>query len=138
MTVYSISPSRPQLIPRAAPSVKLHSVDLDKWDDGQFADAFYTEAEPDELEEPWPYRFKSGDEVWVRTPGGHWYRGRVVGQAKQGKTRQGEGLFWLVVFNNKLRKYFAPLNGEMKPDTPHTRKLLEDAGWSECDRSERE
>ena len=49
---------------------------------------------------------------------------------------QGEGLFWLVVFNNKFRKYFAPLNGEIKPDTPHTRKLLDEAGWSESDRWE--
>ncbi|KAL4069040.1 hypothetical protein J3A83DRAFT_4095477 [Scleroderma citrinum] len=127
------SPSRPQLISRATCSVKLQPVDLDTWDDRDYGDPFYMEAEPDELDEPWPYRFKSGDQVWVCTTGGNWHRGRVIGQAKRGRTRQGEGLFWLVLFNNKFRKYFAPLNGVIKPDAPHTRKLLEEAGWSESD-----
>ncbi|KIM50161.1 hypothetical protein SCLCIDRAFT_146196, partial [Scleroderma citrinum Foug A] len=81
-------PSLPQLIPRTTQSVKLHPVDLDMWDDRVYADPFYTEAEPDELGEPWPYRFKSGDQVWVCTTGGKWHRGRVVGQPKQGRTRQ--------------------------------------------------
>lgn len=31
--------------------------------------------------------------------------------------------------NGRLRKYFAPLNGEMKPDTPETRELLLAGGW---------
>ena len=51
-------PSRPQLIPHATQSVKLHPVDLDMWDDRVYADPFYTEAELDELDELWPYRFK--------------------------------------------------------------------------------
>lgn len=42
---------------------------------------------------------------------------------------QKEGLFYPVVFNDKIRKYFAPLNGEIKPDTIHVRHLLKDAGW---------
>lgn len=28
-----------------------------------------------------------------------------------------------------MRKYFAPLNGEIKPDTAHIRWLLKNAGW---------
>jgi hypothetical protein len=43
--------------------------------------------------------------------------------------RQKEGLFYPVIFNDKIRKYFAPLNGEIKPDTPHVRGLLKEAGW---------
>ncbi|RXW14856.1 hypothetical protein EST38_g10999 [Candolleomyces aberdarensis] len=31
--------------------------------------------------------------------------------------------------NGKLRKYFAPLNGEMKPDDRHIRELLLAGGW---------
>ncbi|KAI5990029.1 hypothetical protein F5J12DRAFT_499168 [Pisolithus orientalis] len=128
------SPSRPQLMPRTPPPLKLQPVDLDTWDDGTYADSFYTEAKPDELDEPWPYRFKSGDLVWVKSTGGRWYHGKVVGQAKLGRTIQGEGLlFWLVVFSSKFRKYFAPLNGEIKPDTQHTRKLLKEAGWPESE-----
>ncbi|KAI6043827.1 hypothetical protein EDC04DRAFT_535428 [Pisolithus marmoratus] len=125
------SPSRPQLMPRAPPPLKLQPVDLETWDDGAiYGDSFYAEVEPEELDEPWPYRFKSGDLAWVKSTSGRWYHGKVVGQAKLGRTIQGEGLFWLVVFSSKFRKYFAPLNGEIKPDTRHTRKLLEDAGWS--------
>lgn len=42
---------------------------------------------------------------------------------------QREGLYYPVVFCDKLRKYFAPLNGEIKPDTLHVRGLLKQAGW---------
>lgn len=44
---------------------------------------------------------------------------------------QGEGIFYLAVWRPgraNLRKYFAPLNGEIKPDTPRTRRLLREAG----------
>lgn len=44
---------------------------------------------------------------------------------------QGEGTFYLAVYRPgraNLRKYFAPLNGEIKPDTPRTRRLLREAG----------
>ena len=35
-----------------------------------------------------------------------------------------------VRYQDGHRRYFAPLLGEMKPDTPHVRRLLEEAG---CD-----
>lgn len=44
---------------------------------------------------------------------------------------QKEGIFYPAVYRPgkaNLRKYFAPLNGEIKPDTPRTRMLLRDAG----------
>ncbi|KAH7884045.1 hypothetical protein F5I97DRAFT_1640731 [Phlebopus sp. FC_14] len=118
--------------PAKAPTLKLHSVDLSIWDDGLYGDSLFLESLPDELDEPWPYRFKSGDAVWVRTGGDeHWYHAKVVGQPKAGKTRQDDGLYWLAEYhhNRRVRNWFAPLNGDIKPDTPHTRQLLEDAGW---------
>jgi len=36
----------------------------------------------------------------------------------------------------KTRKYFAPLNGDMKPDTEEVRDLLKDSGWIESDSNE--
>ncbi|ETW87753.1 hypothetical protein HETIRDRAFT_469980 [Heterobasidion irregulare TC 32-1] len=88
---------------------------------------------PDDLDEPWPYTFKSGDAVWVKSEGDIWYCGKVSGQhTKKGMTRQKDGLFYAVVFrksNKNIRRYFAPLNGELKPHTSRTRKLLREAGW---------
>ncbi|KAK0446539.1 uncharacterized protein EV420DRAFT_1569852 [Desarmillaria tabescens] len=74
--------------------------------------------------------FQAGDRVWIRTAGGNWHPGKVSGQTtRKGQTREKEGLFYPVVFNEKLRKYFAPLNGEIKPNNRHIRSLLADAGW---------
>ncbi|KAF9229841.1 hypothetical protein BS17DRAFT_772005 [Gyrodon lividus] len=115
------------------PKLVLRSVDLTTWDDGGWGDSVFSETQPDELDEPWPYRFKSGEPVWVCASNGQWCRGKVIGQPKKGKTRSDEGLFWCVEFHivNRFRKWFAPLNGDIKPDTPHTYQLLEDAGWVE-------
>lgn len=99
------------------------------WSDGD-SDATLAEPHPSDIDDPWPYTFHPGDTVWVRTVGGNWHSGRVTGQTtRKGQTREKEGLFYPVVFNEKLRKYFAPLNGEIKPDTFHIRRLLKDAGW---------
>jgi len=109
----------------------------DSWSDSESgggssesSDATLSDPQPEELDEGWPYTFRPGEKVWIRTVGGNWYPGRVSGQTtRKGQTRQKEGLFYPVIFNEKLRKYFAPLNGEIKPDTPHVRKLLKAAGW---------
>lgn len=85
---------------------------------------------PEDLDDPWPYTFQMGDSVWIRTEGGNWYPGKVSSKSvKQGPTRQREGLFYPVIFRRRIRKHFAPLNGEIKPDTPRTRTLLRQAGW---------
>jgi hypothetical protein len=92
-----------------------------------------------------------GDLVWIRNVDGRWHTGEVSGETTRvGQTlrvgysieaiayphisiihsfSQNEGLFYPVVFCYSMRKYFAPLNGEIKPDTAHTRRLLMDAGW---------
>ncbi|KAG7090584.1 hypothetical protein E1B28_009690 [Marasmius oreades] len=88
------------------------------------------ESLPEDLDDGWGYTFQAGESVWVRTAGGNWLRGKVCGDiTRKGRTRTTEGLFYPVKFDNKLRKYFAPLNGEIKPDTPHTRRLLKEAGY---------
>ncbi|KAF9261967.1 hypothetical protein L218DRAFT_960925 [Marasmius fiardii PR-910] len=87
---------------------------------------------PVDLDDGWGYTFQAGESVWVRTAGGNWLRGRVSSEiTRKGFTRMNEGLFYPVKFDNKLRKYFAPLNGEIKPDTPHTRRLLKEAGYED-------
>ncbi|KAH9964625.1 hypothetical protein BC827DRAFT_1109750, partial [Russula dissimulans] len=90
------------------------------------------ETGPEELDDPWPYTFRVGESVWIRTEGGKWYPGKVSSNnIRRGQTRQKEGLFYPVIFRigSRMRKHFAPLNGEIKPDTMYTRTLLRRAGW---------
>jgi len=105
------------------------SEEAERWSDGD-SDFTLSEPQPADIDDPWPYTFQTGDHVWVRTVGGNWHSGRVTSQTtRKGQTREKEGLLYPVIFNEKLRKYFAPLNGEIKPDTPHIRRLLKEAGW---------
>jgi len=48
------------------------------------------------------------------------------------------GFFYPVCFGPKMntRKYFAPLNGDLKPDTEEVRELLKESGWIESDSDE--
>ncbi|THV01260.1 hypothetical protein K435DRAFT_718226 [Dendrothele bispora CBS 962.96] len=114
-------------------SQKLRAVtpeELESWSDSDMSDSSYGDGLVDDLDEAYPYTFHTGDSVWVRTAGGNWHQGRVSGETtRKGQTREREGLFYPVKFDGKIRKYFAPLNGEIKPDTPHTRRLLKEAGW---------
>ncbi|KAI0034968.1 hypothetical protein K488DRAFT_25057, partial [Vararia minispora EC-137] len=88
---------------------------------------------PDDLDEPWPYEFRPGQSVWVKASDGNWYGGEISGsRVKRGPTRQKEGVFYPVAFrlptHHNIRKFFAPLNGEIKPDSRCVRKLLREAG----------
>ncbi|KIY44162.1 hypothetical protein FISHEDRAFT_12026, partial [Fistulina hepatica ATCC 64428] len=92
-------------------------------------DALNVEHQPAELDDSWPYIFHTGDRVWARMPDGDWRSGTVVAATRCGPTRQKEGLHFGVVFDgSKKPRFFAPLNGELKADTPHIRQLLEDSG----------
>ena len=51
---------------------------------------------------------------------------RLTDDEIQGK----QGMSYSVRYDASHRRYFAPLLGEIKPDTPHVRRLLEEAG---CD-----
>ncbi|VDB99360.1 unnamed protein product [Peniophora sp. CBMAI 1063] len=111
-------------VPPSPPESELsYSAEEDWGEDGQG---------PDDLDEPWEYTFARGESVWVKATDGNWYRGTVSAlKIKKDKTRQSEGLYYPVIFGQapKLRKYFAPLNGEIKPDSYITRRLLREAGY---------
>ncbi|KAJ3864675.1 hypothetical protein EV359DRAFT_40522 [Lentinula novae-zelandiae] len=115
------------------PGNPLHPVspeELESWSDGGDSESTLNETLPDDLDEPWPYTFHKGQAVWIRTSGGNWHSGRVSSETtRKGNTRKKEGLFYPVKFDGNLRKYFAPQNGEIKPDTSHIRGLLKKGGW---------
>ncbi|KAF8627296.1 hypothetical protein AX17_006341 [Amanita inopinata Kibby_2008] len=103
---------------------------LYSWSDGD-SDDTYIEPELFDLDDSRSYTFEAGDAVWVKTAGGDWYPGKVSGLTRRkGPTREGEGIFFPVTFfDGKVRKYFAPLNGEIKSDTEEVRLLLKAGGW---------
>ncbi|KAF8878427.1 hypothetical protein BD779DRAFT_1628519 [Infundibulicybe gibba] len=118
-----------QATPASAASNKLRPAspeEVDSWNSSTESIV----SQPTDLDEAWPYAFAPGEQVWIRTAGGNWHPGRVSGMTtRSGQTREKMGLFYPVVFCDKIRKYFAPLNGEIKPDNSHVRALLEEAGW---------
>ena len=89
--------------------------------------------------------------MWIRTREDNWYRGRVSGHPRVGKTRQVRsslhpnmlreflinmpqgkiGLYFPVDFGAKshVRKYFSPLNGDIKPDIEEIRSILRQGDW---------
>jgi len=86
------------------------------------------------LEETFDYPFKHHDPVWVYIKeDGRWCLGKVAGRnICMGQTRHcPRGFYYPVVFgrDQQLRKYFSPLNGEMKPDKHDVRELLRRGGW---------
>ncbi|TFY52509.1 hypothetical protein EVJ58_g9978 [Rhodofomes roseus] len=88
------------------------------------------EYQPEELDEPISWTFKNGDPVWIKTEDGEWLQGAIAGaNTRKGATRQKEGLFFPVAFRHNSRKYFAPLNGDIKPDNAEVRRLLSEGGW---------
>ncbi|KAG6902014.1 hypothetical protein C0995_005662 [Termitomyces sp. Mi166 len=123
-------PSHKTLARGARPLRAVTPEEAASWSDND-SDTTLSEPLPLELDEAWSYTFQPGESVWIRTQGGNWRQGRVTGQTtRRGPTRQSkEGLYYPVVFDGKIRKYFAPLNGEIKPDTLHTQRLLKEAGW---------
>ncbi|KAF7302896.1 hypothetical protein MKEN_01251900 [Mycena kentingensis (nom. inval.)] len=83
------------------------------------------------LDEPAEYSFKPNELVWVRN-NDKWISGRIFLSAP--KVRPSDNLpCWNVLyqdkFGHKLRKYFAPLLGELKPDTARVREMLKEAAW---------
>ena len=99
---------------------------------------------------------QNGDPVWIKTEDGEWLQGIISGSnTRKGATRQvrrlpigtsasllliacgnafcvgsqKEGVFFPVAFRHNARKYFAPLNGDIKPDSVEVRRLLSEGGW---------
>ncbi|KAI8983223.1 hypothetical protein BD414DRAFT_490287 [Trametes punicea] len=87
-----------------------------------------------DLDEPMRCTFQDGESVWVKLKdSSEWVRGVVSGKgARTAATRDvspGEGVAFPVRYNKTKRDYFAPQNGEVKPDTPEVRELLAAGGW---------
>ncbi|OBZ78577.1 hypothetical protein A0H81_00214 [Grifola frondosa] len=86
--------------------------------------------EPARLDEPWEYAFKKGDPVWVSTTGDIWHLGSVTTSKATETSPQSQAIIrYLVSFRTlhghaKLRGWFSPLKGRIKPDTPHIRQLV--------------
>jgi len=84
-----------------------------------------------DLDEEYDFSPKPGDSVWVKSKSDieTWYQGVVLKGTRSGTVRQGkQGIFYSVRYRHNLRRYFAPLLGDIKPDTPHVRRLLKQAG----------
>nr|GAT48163.1 predicted protein [Mycena chlorophos] len=87
---------------------------------------------PLSLDDPWVYSFKPGESVWVRNHD-KWIAGRIFPRSVP-KIRSTDNLtYWNVLYQDayghKLRRCFAPLLGDLKPDTPRVRSLLREAHW---------
>ncbi|KAH9891260.1 hypothetical protein C8Q73DRAFT_792683 [Cubamyces lactineus] len=84
-----------------------------------------------DLDEPIKCTFQDGESVWIKLKdSAEWVPGVVSGKgARAAATRDGEGMRYPVRYNKTKREYFAPQNGELKPDTPEVRELLAAGGW---------
>ncbi|TEB26365.1 hypothetical protein FA13DRAFT_1816999 [Coprinellus micaceus] len=112
----------------------------DAWSDSQSVNTGSWRAlDLSKLDEPKDYQFQSGSRVWVRTSEHNWRLGKVVKDQSRrrplARNPTQEADYYQVQFgvNGKMntRKYFAPLNGEMKPDTHLIREMLQLGGWSD-------
>ncbi|KAJ6509119.1 hypothetical protein DFH09DRAFT_1199177 [Mycena vulgaris] len=122
-------PSKPRRAAAPAPAAYEDTADSDV-DENNAALARY---EPRHLDDPFAYSFQPNDRVWIRNHD-KWIEGRIFPRSvpKLGSSDQNL-TYWNVLyqdsFGHKLRKYFAPLLGELKPDTDGVRDLLRDAQW---------
>lgn len=108
--------------------------ELEQWSDAS-SDSSYFSDDLIDLNDSRPYVFEKCERAWVRTTKGTWCLGNVTNSPPRvGLTRDGEGLFYSVIFTlggARMKKCFAPLNGEIKPDTEEIRDLLKTYGWLE-------
>ncbi|KAJ3552154.1 hypothetical protein NP233_g10650 [Leucocoprinus birnbaumii] len=108
--------------------------ELEQWSDAS-SDSSYFSNDLTDLDDSRPYAFERGELAWVRTTNGTWCLGNVTSSPPRvGLTRDGEGLFYSVIFTMggaRMKKSFAPMNGEIKPDTVEIRDLLKTYGWLE-------
>ncbi|KAJ7596510.1 hypothetical protein C8J56DRAFT_1040783 [Mycena floridula] len=104
-----------------------------------------------DISDPLRYHFQPGELVWVKTTSGQWtdgiissvdvWKGPLWGDSAALDTDTQpikEALYYLVVYSPRrnVRRYVAPLNGEVKPDNARTRKLLWQVGFTDFTRSD--
>ncbi|KAI9065579.1 hypothetical protein FKP32DRAFT_1665358 [Trametes sanguinea] len=78
------------------------------------------------------YEFQKNDSVWVRPRGTRsWYQGVIKKVSEPTERRHlKRGPVYMVVFRRyyaTLRDWFSPLEGNIKPDTPRVRAMLQDS-----------
>ncbi|KAL7285913.1 hypothetical protein ACG7TL_001024 [Trametes sanguinea] len=78
------------------------------------------------------FEFQKNDSVWVRPRGTRsWYQGVIKKVSQPTEPRHlKRGPVYMVVFRRyyaTLRDWFSPLEGNIKPDTPRVRALLQDS-----------
>ncbi|KIJ64053.1 hypothetical protein HYDPIDRAFT_168142 [Hydnomerulius pinastri MD-312] len=83
---------------------------------------------PAASEQPWPYRFYSGERAWARGGNGEW---RLVLLLDDGSLEDHDGrdvpvytATWTGIDGFVARGAFSPLLGNLKPDTETVRHLL--------------
>ncbi|KAJ7356396.1 hypothetical protein DFH08DRAFT_770441 [Mycena albidolilacea] len=121
-------PSKPWRAP--APEPEVSDVDMDS--DVDENNASLAREQPRHLDDPWVYPFQPNEKVWIRNHD-KWIRGKIFPRSVPKVGSSDNLTYWNVLyqdsFGHKLRKYFAPLMGELKPDTPAVRSLLREAHW---------
>ncbi|KAJ7909490.1 hypothetical protein B0H13DRAFT_2014129 [Mycena leptocephala] len=89
-------------------------------------------SDPRRLDDSWSYAFQPNQKVWIRNHD-KWIRGTIFPRSVPKVGTSDNLTYWNVLyqdsFGHKLRKYFSPLLGELKPDTAAVRKLLREAHW---------
>ncbi|TRM65175.1 hypothetical protein BD626DRAFT_556353 [Schizophyllum amplum] len=86
------------------------------------------------LDDVYGYKFETNEQVWIRDPQGMWRLANITPKApKAGPARYKDGLYYSAVLidQERARKpcLYAPQNGDIKPDTPHIRRLLLEEGY---------
>ncbi|KAJ7250110.1 hypothetical protein B0H12DRAFT_1120825 [Mycena haematopus] len=113
-----------------APEPEVLDQDMDS--DADENNAALAHEQPRNLGDPWAYPFQPNQKVWIRNHD-KWIRGTIFPRSVPKVGLSDNLTYWNVLyqdnFGHKLRKYFAPLIGELKPDTPAVRKLLREAHW---------
>ncbi|EPQ61371.1 hypothetical protein GLOTRDRAFT_125088 [Gloeophyllum trabeum ATCC 11539] len=101
----------------------------------------YPGFDPARIDEPWPYSFVDGETVWISTTVRRrseeravvrWRPGTVVGSAYVGNhSGEDSPVTYLVEYHVeeprrrfRVKQWFCPLEGTIKPDTAHIRLLL--------------
>ncbi|KAF7367644.1 hypothetical protein MSAN_00828000 [Mycena sanguinolenta] len=121
-------PSKARRAPAPEPEVFEEDMDFDIDENN----AALAHEQPRSLDDPWAFPFQPSQKVWIRNHD-KWIPGRIFPRSVPKVGLSDNHTYWNVLyqdsFGHKLRKYFAPLLGELKPDTPAVRKLLREARW---------
>ncbi|KAJ7088228.1 hypothetical protein C8R43DRAFT_1115252 [Mycena crocata] len=124
-------PSKPRrtAVPPQFPDPDVAEMDTDSDDENNAALMHF---EPRHLSDAWEFNFQPNEPVWIRH-NEKWIRGRIFPRSSPKVGTTDKMIYWNVLyqdaFGHKLRRNFAPLLGELKPDTRAVRKLLKEARW---------